>query len=57
MALTVAFLAGAPQYDIQRLWTFTYFSGEPTESLFWLFALGLLLPAYTVTGFDASALI
>ena len=26
-----------------------------TESLGWLFALGLLLPAYTITGFDASA--
>ena len=27
----------------------------PTESLLWLFALGFLLPAYTITGFDASA--
>ena len=27
----------------------------PTESLIWLFALGLLLPAYTMTGFDAAA--
>src|SRR5579883_230627 len=26
-----------------------------THSLLWLFALGLLLPAYTITGFDASA--
>src|SRR5206468_2933052 len=24
-------------------------------SLTWLFALGLMLPAYTITGFDASA--
>jgi amino acid transporter len=27
----------------------------PTSSIPWLFALGLLLPAYTITGFDASA--
>jgi amino acid transporter len=27
----------------------------PTQSLVWLFALGFLLPAYTITGFDASA--
>src|SRR5205807_5945465 len=26
-----------------------------TESVAWAFALGLLLPAYTITGFDASA--
>jgi amino acid transporter len=26
-----------------------------TENVAWLFALGLLLPAYTITGFDASA--
>jgi len=26
-----------------------------THSLLWLFALGFLLPAYTITGFDASA--
>jgi hypothetical protein len=25
------------------------------ESVWWLFALGLMLPAYTITGFDASA--
>jgi amino acid transporter len=26
-----------------------------TDNLIWLFALGLMLPAYTITGFDASA--
>src|SRR5439155_21711227 len=26
-----------------------------TENIVWLFALGFLLPAYTITGFDASA--
>ncbi|HSQ54699.1 MAG TPA: amino acid permease [Gemmata sp.] len=60
LILTVAFLATTPAYHVERLWNFTNFSGEGdvwprTESLLWLFALGLLLPAYTITGFDASA--
>jgi amino acid transporter len=47
-----------------RLVTFTNYSGLPlgdnpvwprTDNMLWLFALGLLLPAYTLTGFDASA--
>lgn len=63
-AVTVALLAASPGFDPARLWTFTNFSGLPTEgdpvwprteSVAWLFALGLLLPAYTITGFDASA--
>jgi amino acid transporter len=49
--------------DLARLITFDNFSGKEaggdvwpaTESLALLFALGLLLPAYTVTGFDAPA--
>lgn len=62
--VAVALLAAAPGYDFARLGTFTNYSGLPTEgdpvwpptqSLAWLFALGLLLPAYTITGFDASA--
>jgi amino acid transporter len=61
--LTVALLAGAERLDWSRLWTFTNLSGLPEgapvfprqEGLGWLFALGLLLPAYTLTGFDASA--
>lgn len=62
--ITVALLAAAPEQDFSRLWTFTNYSGLPAgnepvwpaaESLVWLFALGLLLPAYTITGFDASA--
>lgn len=61
--LTAALLAAAPGFDFERLWTFTNHSGlpadasvwPPTESMLWLFALGLLLPAYTITGFDASA--
>src|SRR5207245_2767345 len=42
--------------------TFTNYSGPggkdvwpETESLAWLFSLGLLLPAYTLTGYDAPA--
>jgi amino acid transporter len=62
-ALTAALLAYAPGLDPGRLVTFANYSGLPdraevwprTESVGWLFALGLLLPAYTITGFDASA--
>jgi amino acid transporter len=62
-ALTVAFLVAAPSYHFERLWTFTNFSGLPADkpvwpaqsSRVWLFGLGMLLPAYTLTGFDASA--
>ncbi len=62
--LTVAVLAAAPSWDLARLVRFDNFSGLPaepkpvwpkTDSLFQLFCLGLLLPAYTITGFDASA--
>lgn len=60
--LTVALLAGIKSFHWERLWTFTNFSGEAggemfprMESMIWLFALGLMLPAYTITGFDASA--
>ena len=63
VALTAAVLWHAPGLDWSRLVTFTNYSGQPvgnevwprTESLVWLFALGFLLPAYTLTGFDASA--
>jgi amino acid transporter len=61
--LTLTLLLFAPGYDAARLVTFTNYSGLPSEkpvwpatgSLLWLFALGALLPAYTLTGFDASA--
>lgn len=63
VVLTISLLAYASSWDFARLITFNNFSGLPTdepnwpktESLGWLFALGLLLPAYTITGFDASA--
>ncbi len=61
--LTVALLFYAPGFDFARLITFTNYSGipandpvlPPTTNMAWLFALGFLLPAYTITGFDASA--
>ncbi len=62
LGLTVALLAYAPSWDISRLWTFKNYSGPAggdvwpaTDSMLLLFGLGLLLPIYTITGFDASA--
>src|SRR5262249_12165528 len=62
VVLTAVVLAYAPASNWSRLVTFTNYSGPrgkdvwpATESLVWLFALGFLLPAYTLTGFDASA--
>ncbi len=61
--LALAMFYYAPHLDWSRLVTFTNYSGLPADapvlphsnSLVYLFALGLLLPAYTITGFDASA--
>ena len=62
--LTIALLCATKNFEWARLWTFTNFSGLPAgdgavfpkqDNLPWLFALGFLLPAYTITGFDASA--
>ena len=60
--LAACLLAFAPGLDPSRLVTFENFSGTAggdvwpaTEGLALLFALGMLLPAYTITGFDASA--
>jgi amino acid transporter len=62
LLLTAALLICAPALDFSRLVTFTNYSGPrgngvwpETASMTWLFALGFLLPAYTVSGFDASA--
>ena len=62
-ALTVSLVLATPRFEWSRLWTFTNLSGLPAEApvfprqenLPWLFCLGFLLPAYTITGFDASA--
>lgn len=61
--LTVSLLIATREFEWSRLWTFTNFSGLPEggevfpqqDSIAWLFCLGFLLPAYTITGFDASA--
>lgn len=60
--LVIACLYYAPALDFSRLWTFTNYSGEAggnvfpqSESMLGLFLLCLLLPVYTITGYDASA--
>ena len=60
--LVVACLYYAPAIDISRLWTFTNYSGEvggngfpQSDNMGYLFLLCLLLPVYTITGYDASA--
>jgi amino acid transporter len=60
--LTIALFAFAPSHDFSRLWTFTNYSGDTgggvwpqSGSMVYLFFVSLLLPAYTITGFDASA--
>jgi amino acid transporter len=63
LALTLAMLICAPGLHWAHLASFANYSGLPagaevwprTDNIAWLFALGLLLPAYTITGFDASA--
>ncbi len=61
-ALVVACLYYAKGIDISRLWTFTNYSGAAGGNVFpestntgYLFLLCLLLPVYTITGYDASA--
>jgi amino acid transporter len=60
--LTISLLWFAPTHDFSRLWTFTNNSGAlgggvwpENSSMFGVFLLGLLLPIYTITGFDACA--
>ena len=60
--LVLACLYYAPAIDITRLWTFKNYSGAAggevfpqSESIGYLFLLCLLLPVYTITGYDASA--
>lgn len=62
-ALTAGLFLAAPGHDWSRLWRLENLSGRPAAdpvlpavaSTGWAFCLGLLLPAYTITGFDASA--
>ena len=60
--LVVSCLYFAPALDVSRLWTFTNYSGAAGGGIFpessnmgYLFLLCLLLPVYTITGYDASA--
>ena len=62
VAIAASMLAFAPHLDFARLFEFKNYSGDAgggiwpqSGSLAYLFVLGLLLPAYTITGFDASA--
>ena len=62
LALVLSLLIYAQSHDLSRLWTFTNYSGKAggdvwpqSGSLVNLFLLCLLLPIYTITGFDASA--
>ena len=60
--LIVSLLYFSPTHDFMRLFTITNNSGAlggdvwlPNSNTAYVFLLGLLLPAYTITGFDASA--
>jgi amino acid transporter len=61
LLLAITCFACASRYDFSRLWTFANYTGAagnnvwPRVSTGWAFALGLLLPIYTITGYDASA--
>jgi amino acid transporter len=61
IGLAIVCLVSAPSLDFGRLFTFANYSGEaganvwPQVSGGWVFLLGLLMPIYTITGYDASA--
>ena len=63
IALTIACLVAAKNLDFSRLWTFHDYTGGNGSDAVWpnhvgigmAFLLGLLLPVYTITGYDASA--
>ena len=71
IVLTLACFAFAEHWDFSRIWTFTNYTGDPTlnaagelkgdpvwpskVSMSMAFLLSLLLPIYTITGYDASA--
>jgi amino acid transporter len=63
VVLTVVCLVSAPGLDFSRLVTFGNYTGTEGASGVWpiavggtmAFLLGLLLPIYTITGYDASA--
>jgi amino acid transporter len=63
LALTIVCLFSAETWEFSRLWTFGNYTGTEGASGVWpvavggamAFFLGLLLPIYTITGYDASA--
>ncbi|MBC8036114.1 MAG: amino acid permease [Rhizobiales bacterium] len=63
IALTLVCLGSATSFEIARLWTFGNYTGTEGAIAVWpiavtglmAFLLGLLLPVYTITGYDASA--
>ncbi len=62
VVLTVAMLAAAPHLDFGRLVSIVNNSGPAggdviprSENLLYVFMLALILPLYTITGFDGSA--
>ncbi len=61
VVLTIVCLLAVKSWDLTRLWTFANYSGDAGAQVWpqvdgtWVFLLGLLLPIYTITGYDASA--
>lgn len=60
--MTITLFASAEHLEFSRLVTFTNYSGAKGGNVWpehpnlgYVFLLGLMLPAYTITGFDASA--
>lgn len=62
-AIVIIVAAWAPSLSLERVFTWSNMSGLPadapvwpaSESVPWLALMAVLLPAYTITGFDASA--
>jgi amino acid transporter len=60
LLLAIVCLLHTRHFDFSRLWRFANYSGSagadvwPKLSGGWVFMLGLLLPIYTITGYDAS---
>jgi amino acid transporter len=58
--MVLVFLTHTEHFEFSRLWRFANYSGArggdvwPQGSGSWVFMLGLLLPIYTITGYDAS---
>jgi amino acid transporter len=61
VVIAIVCLIAAESWDFSRLFTFTNYSGDPGGNVWppvsnlWVFLLGLLMPIYTITGYDASA--